>query len=283
MEEEREFQFLLEKIRRNRDIDFSKYRSEILKRRIKYRIHSAGCVNYWDYILLLNRDPGEYDRLIETLTIKVSEFFRDPAVFDVLGSEIIPEIVAQKQNQGAKKIYAWSCGSAFGQEAYSMAILFCETLGRRLDCFDIKILATDIDRSSLEKARWASYGREAVKKVKPHILFKYFTHFQDNYIVKDIVRDLVSFRHHDLMADGREHNIDLVLCRNLLIYFEKELQEKVIRNLYNVMNCGGFLILGKTETVSPHMSHRFEIMDMRERIYKKICVDSVQHDARRTL
>jgi chemotaxis methyl-accepting protein methylase len=270
MENEREFQFILDKIKRNRNLDFREYRTTVLERRIQYRMHLAGCGSFWDYVLLLNRDPGEYDRLIELLTIKVSDFFRDPTVFDALSSEIIPEIIAQKQNQGAKNIFAWSCGSAFGQEAFSMAILFCEALGRRLDCFDIKILATDIDKSSLEKAQWASYDREAVKKVKPHILFKYFTRFQDNYIVNDIVRDLVRFRHHDLILDGQKFNTDLVLCRNLLIYFEKALQEKALRNLYNAMNVGGFLILGKTETIAPQMSHCFEVLDLRERIYKKI-------------
>ncbi len=269
MENEREFQFLLDKIKRNRNLDFREYRTAVLERRIQYRMHLAGCGSYWDYVLLLNRDPGEYDRLIELLTIKVSEFFRDPTVFDIIGSKIIPDIVEQKQNRGLKRIHAWSCGSAFGQEAYSMAILFCEAIGRRLDCFDIKILATDIDKSSLEKAQWASYDREALKKVKPHILFKYFTRFQDNYIVNDIVRDLVRFRHHDLILDGQKFNTDLVLCRNLLIYFEKALQEKALRNLYNAMNVGGFLILGKTETIPSNITDLFHVVDLKERVYMK--------------
>jgi chemotaxis methyl-accepting protein methylase len=269
MENDRDFQFLLDKIKRNRNLDFKEYRTSVLERRIQYRMHLAGCGSYWDYVMLLNRDPGEYDRLIETLTIKVSEFFRDPAVFDIIGSRIIPEIVAEKQNRGLKRIHAWSCGSAFGQEAYSMAILFCETLGRKLECFDIKILATDIDRSSLEKAKWASYGTDSLKKLMPHILFKYFTRFQDNYIVNDTVRDLVSFRHHDLILDGQDLRMDLVLCRNLLIYFEKALQEKAIRNLYNSMNAGGFLVIGKTETMPANIIDLFHVVDLKERVYMK--------------
>jgi chemotaxis methyl-accepting protein methylase len=269
MENDRDFQFLLDKIKRNRNLDFREYRTSVLTRRIQYRMLLAGCGSYWDYVLLLNRDPEEYDRLIETLTIKVSDFFRDPSVFNIIGSKIIPEIVDRKQNRGLKSIYAWSCGSAFGQEAYSMAILFCEALSRKLECFDINILATDIDKSSLEKAKWAAYSAEAVKKVRPHILFKYFTRFQDNYIVNDIVRSLVSFRHHDLILDRQELRMDLVLCRNLLIYFEKALQEKAIRNLYSAMNAGGFLVLGKTETMPSIITDLFHVVDLKERVYMK--------------
>jgi len=138
----------------NTHIDFKQYRLQVLKRRVQYRLDLAGCANYWDYILLLNKDPQEYDRLIECLTIKVSEFFRDTKVFDLLGDVIIPEIVSKKQTLGARMIRAWSCGTAHGQEAYSMAILFCESLGPRLDDFDIKILATDIDKKVLEEAPW---------------------------------------------------------------------------------------------------------------------------------
>ncbi len=233
-------------------------------------MHSARCNSYWDYILLLNRDPQEYDRLIESFTIKVSEFFRDPTVFNLLGNIIIPEIVLQKKAQGAKKIRAWSCGAAFGQEAYSMAILFCEVLGTKLDGFDIEILATDIDTNALEEAPWGSYDKVALRKMMSHLMFKYFTRVKDRYVVNDRVRSLVTFRYHEIVSGRKNSGMDLVVCRNLLIYFEKALQEKALLNLYNAMNSGGFLVLGKTESISPQMSHFFEVLDLRERIYKKI-------------
>ncbi len=116
MQDDREFKFLMDKIRRNRNIDFSGYRPQVLKRRVEHRLHFAGCTTYWDYILLLNKDPQEYDRLIETLTLKVSRFFRDSQVFDLLGKIIIPEVISGKQGQGDKRIRTWSCGAAFGQE-----------------------------------------------------------------------------------------------------------------------------------------------------------------------
>ncbi len=233
-------------------------------------MYSAGCSNYWDYIMILNRDPEEYDRLIECLTIKVSEFFRDPKVFDLLGDIVIPEIVSHKQTGGAKKIGAWSCGAAFGQEAYSMAMLFCEALGSKLDGFDIRILATDIDKSALEEAPWGSYDGSDLRKIGPHLLFKYFTRFQDRYVVSDRARVLVTFSYHDIVSGNTKSDMDLVLCRNLLIYFKRGLQEKALHNIHTALNSGGFLILGMTETITPQMLDYFEAVDSRVRIYQKL-------------
>jgi chemotaxis protein methyltransferase CheR len=270
MEHEREFKFLLDKIRRNRSIDFSQYRPQLLKRRIQNRFHVTGCESYWDYILLLNRDPQEYDRLIESLTIKVSEFFRDPEAFDVLAEVVIPEIIDQKKALGFKKIRAWSCGAAFGQEAYSVAILFCEALESKLNRYDIKILATDIDQATLEMAPWGAFEKRALRKMSPDLLFKYFSQLEDRYVVSDRARALVSFEYHDIVSGCSKSGMDLVLCRNLLIYFEKELQQQALYNLYSALNPGGFLLLGKTESVGPQMSDCFEVVDLRERVYKKL-------------
>ena len=273
MEEDKELKFLLDKIMRNRNIDFLQYRPQVLRRRIQFRLHLTKCATIWHYIMLLNKDPQEYDRLIESLTIKVSEFFRDPKVFDLLGDTIIPEIISQKQTLGARNILAWSCGAAFGQEAYSIAILFCEALGGGLNDFDVKILATDIDKNALENAPWGSYDRKALRNMKAHLLFKYFSQFQDGnkvrYTVSDKAKNLVTFKRHDVVSDGLNPGMDLVLCRNLLIYFQKGLQEKALRNLHAAISPGGFLVLGKTESIPPHMLDYFEVRDLRERVYRK--------------
>jgi len=269
MKGDREFSFLLDKIRRNRNIDLSEYRRPVLERRIQHRLHQARCANYWDYIMLLNRDLGEYDRLMETLTVKVSRFFRDPKVFELLGNMIIPEIISRKQTEIVKKIRAWSCGSAFGQEAYSMAILFCEALGRGLNEFDIQIMATDIDKNTLEEAQWGSYDMKALNKISPLLVFKYFTRVDDRYVVNDKVRSLVKFKYHDIVSGNTISGMDLVLCRNLLIYFQKELQEKILRKLHTALNPGGFLVLGNTESIPPQMRDFFDVVSLRERIYRK--------------
>jgi chemotaxis protein methyltransferase CheR len=266
---DKELEFLLNKIKRNKNIDLSQYRSSILERRIRHRLHLTKCATYLDYVMLLNKDPEEYDRMIECLSIKVSEFFRDPKVFDLLGDMVIPQIISEKQIRGDRKIRAWSCGTAYGQEAHSMAILFCETLGSRIEDFDIKVLGTDIDKSALEKAPWGSYDRTALRRINSHLLFKYFTRVEDRYMINDKVRSLVSFRYHDVISDNSIPSMDLVLCRNLLIYFQKELQITVLQNLFTALNPGGFFVLGKTETLPPSMVECFEVVDLRERIYRK--------------
>ncbi len=276
MEDDRQYKFLLDKIMRNTNIDFNGHRPQLLKRRVQHRLGPTGCNGYWEYISLLNKDPKEYDRLIEVLTIKESYFFRDTEVFKLLKNGIIPEIVSQKQTDGVKKIRAWSCGTATGQEAYSMAILLREVLGNRIKDFDIKVLGTDIDKDALEKAPWGSYDRRALRKMGPHLLFKYFTRFQDRYVVSDPVRVLVSFKHHDVISGIQKRSMDLVLCRNLLIYFEKELQEQVLLKLHTALNPGGFLILGKTETITEQMRDYFEVVDLKERIYRKESALSVR-------
>ena len=282
LKNDREFGFLLDKIRRNRNIDLSEYRRPVLERRIQHRLHQARCANYWDYIMLLNRDPGEYDRLIETLTIKVSGFFRDARVFESVGNMVVPEIISQKQAGIVKKIRAWSCGSAFGQEAYSMAIIFCEALGRGLNEFDIQITATDIDKNTLEEAQWGSYDGRALSKMNPLLVFKYFTRVGDRYVINDRVRALVKFRYHDIVGGNTISGMDLVLCRNLLIYFQKELQDKILRKLHTALNPGGFLVVGNTESIPPQTRDFFDVVSLRERIYRKnsqrIVDREVQHE-----
>ncbi len=267
--DENGFRFLLDKVRRNRGIDFSQYRSSVLKRRIEYRLHMTGCTTYWDYVLLLNKDPAEYDRLLDALTIKVSRFFRDPEVFKLLGETVIPEVLFSKRAAGAKTIRAWSCGTAFGQEVYSVVILLCEALGRRLGGFDVRIIATDIDEAALEKAQWGSYDRDALRAIRADWLFKYFTLAGDRYVVNDHARTLITFKRHNVVADGPEPGMDLVLCRNVLIYLEKDLQRKALESLHEALNPGGFLILGKVETMPPDILRRFEVVDLRERVYRK--------------
>ncbi len=266
---DREFKFLLDKIKRSRNIDFSGYRPRVLKRRVKQRLDLLGCATYWDYIMLLNKDPKEYDRLIESLTIKVSEFFRDAKVFHLLGEIIIPEIVSLKRGQGNKKIRAWSCGTGFGQEAYSIAMLFLEARRVNLDNFDLKIVATDVDKSVLEEAPWGSYDRRSLGNMKAHLLFKYFSRSQDRYVVSDAARKAVTFEAHDLLSGRIKGDMDLILCRNLLIYFEQEFQEKALGNLYSALNSGGFLVLGAVEAIKPPMSDYFEAVDLKAKIYRK--------------
>jgi len=274
MVNEKEFQFLLDKISRNKNIDFGHYRGTVLKRRVMHRMHLTDCKNYWEYLMLLNTTPREYDRLIEAMTIKVSNFFRNPEVFVLLSEIIVPEIIARKRYSGNKNIRAWSCGAAWGQEAYSMAILFCEAQGKRLKAINLRITATDIDPEVVETAPWCAYEKDSLNRVPSHLVYKYFIRIKNRYVLKDRVRNLVNFKYHDVLSGYLNSNhlnqgMDLVLCRNLLIYFRKAHQVKALCNIYNSMNPGGFLLLGKTETLPAQILERFETIDLRDRIYRK--------------
>ena len=147
-----DFKFLLDKIHRNKGVDFNLYRPNTLKRRIMSRLKTVGCANYSDHIIYLNKEPDEYNRLIEAVTINVTEFFRNPEAFEVIGKKVIPEIIKTKEKEGRKVIRAWSAGTSYGEEAYSLAILFLEALKERASDFDIKVYGTDIDPKCIEKA-----------------------------------------------------------------------------------------------------------------------------------
>jgi len=269
MTDEHDFSFLLDKLSRNRGIDFRQYQRTVIERRIRHRFNLTHCETAWEYISLLNKDPEEYDRLIECLTIKVSEFFRDSAAFTWLREAIVPEIVAARKADGTKRVRAWSCGAALGQEAFSLAILFGEALGPRIEGFDLQIVATDIDRSSLEKAPWGSYAEANVRKIPPHLLLKYFARAGERYVLKDSIRSLVSFQYHDVLSSPVGEGMDLALCRNVLIYFQKELQEKALNNLHRALGPGGFLVLGGSESLTPGMQSRFDAVDSPARVYRK--------------
>ncbi|MEK7274177.1 MAG: protein-glutamate O-methyltransferase CheR [Candidatus Desantisbacteria bacterium] len=266
---DRELMFLLDKIKRNRNIDFSQYQTHTLKNRIQNRLHVTNCHSYWDYILLLNKEPEEYDLLINSLTIKVSSFFRNTKTFELLRNSVIPEIISYKQAQGCKRICAWSCGAALGQEAYSMAILFCEALANHLNDYDLNILATDIDQQTLKKAPWVAYDKKALSDIKPYLLFKYFTRTGESYAVSDRLRSMITFKCHDVTSNNQRSGMDLILCRNLLIYFQKGLQERVLNNLYAALNPHGFLVLGKAESLASSLNGLLEVVDVGERVFQK--------------
>lgn len=270
MNEDTDFKFLLEKIHRNKGADFSRYRTGTLKRRIDSRIRAAGCADYPDYIVYLNKNPQEYDRLIEAITINVTEFFRNPETFDVLTKKVIPEIIRTKKEQGKKIIRAWSAGTSNGEEAYSLAILFFEALRENRADFDVKVHGTDIDPACIEKARAGIYTAAGVKEINKETLEKYFNKNGENYEINDSVKNLARFTVHNLACDEFLSHLDLILCRNVVIYFTKPLQEMVYNNFARTLNKDGFLALGKVESLWGFAQKYFITFDNRERIYRRV-------------
>ncbi|MCK4391060.1 MAG: protein-glutamate O-methyltransferase CheR [Desulfobacterales bacterium] len=276
--EEKYFRLILEKLSKMHGVNFSEYRESTIKRRLARRMGFTGAGNYRDYLDVLKETPQEYSRLLNDLTIKLSRFFRNQYVFEILQHEIFPDIFKLKKEQDQNVRRIWCAGCAFGEETYSVAITLVEHLKRKKQKttdYDVTIFGTDIDEKALVKARLGIYDKAAVKEVKRGILDKYFHIRGDSYEVVDSIKNLVNFTSHDLTSEkhicppaGIVTNYDLILCRNILIYFSVPLQERVFLNLFRSLNPGGYLILGKSELIPKDLEDSFILKNPKEKIYQ---------------
>jgi len=275
--EEKELKIILKKLKEKTGYDFSQYRQGTIKRRIAKRLWTIGVKDIQTYITILERDLNECKRLIQELTIKVSQFFRNPYVFEILNIMILPEILEIKKKQKDCMIRIWSAGCAYGEEAYSIAMLLMEYLKQKkiFNDYKISIFATDIDEKALIKAKQGIYDEEAVLEVKKKFLDKYFI-YNGLYKVTDEIKQLVNFYEHDVTSQrqiappgGVICNYDMILCRNLLIYLSDPLQKRVISNFSKSLNPGGYLILGESEYIPKEFEEIFILKDRHGKIYQK--------------
>ncbi len=234
-------QDLLEKVYSERGWDFRGYKRTSLSRRVSKRLEATGTVSLGSYMRLLDDDPSEYSRLFSSITIKVSEFFREPEVFSALSAILGSEFCGTP-------VRAWCCACACGEEPYSIAMLLSERLG--IDALSkAKVFATDIDPEALELARRATYRAESMTGVPGEALERYFFPTDGNYKVKYSIRNLVKFGALDIVQGTSLSGMHLVVCRNLFIYFSKPLQEKVFQKLDYSLRPGGLMLLGKAEVL----------------------------------
>lgn len=272
MDEGKDFETLLEKIYRDRKVDLREYRPSCLMRRIQACLRARKVSTYAEYIDVLDKDPSEYINLFNSAFINVTEFFRDPKAFKAFRDKALAEIINLKEAEGKRIIRIWSAGCATGEEAYTFAIILHELLGERINNFRVTVYGTDIDKEALEKACNGEYSAYALKHVEPNLLNKYFTPRDGGsrgMAVKDNLRAITKFQHYDLIANKPLAHVDLISCRNVVIYFSKELQSKIYAKFYQGLNSKGFLILGKVEALFGEVTRYFEAVDVRERIYRK--------------
>lgn len=271
---------ILEKMYRERGWDFRRYRKSSLKRCIERRL-SFSRLPYEKYIKLLDSEPREFNNLFNQITIKVSEFFRDPEVFHKIETSIIPELLNRLKLKNHSTLRIWSCGCARGEEPYSIAQLLA--IAREMDnsgydirgdtggiTSGIKIFATDIDEVAIEFARQGIYREESLQYLPMFFKNRFFNTPNNSRQIIPQIRSLVTFGIHDIVSHIHLSRMDMVLCRNLLIYFEKDLQEKVLEKFWYSLNKGGFLILGKSEVLPPMLKERFVEVARKEKIYQKI-------------
>ncbi|HUK50806.1 MAG TPA: protein-glutamate O-methyltransferase CheR [Terriglobales bacterium] len=263
------FEYLKKKIRAI-GINCAGYKDDFLKRRLEGRMRMLGLTSYADYAYYIEKHPSEFTDLYDALTINVSEFFRDITVWDALRRDILPGLVREKLVSGKKQLKVWSAGIADGEEPYTHAILILETLAYLSRSFKIEVLGTDIDPLSLSRAQRGIYSPLRLKIVSKPILQRYFLSNKDGtFAVTQAVKDLVTFRSHDLFTAPVSNDFDIISCRNVIIYFSRELQERLLRNFYNALLPNGYLILGKVETLVGEATPLFDNVNLAERIYKK--------------
>jgi two-component system, chemotaxis family, CheB/CheR fusion protein len=257
---------LLVFIRDARGFDFTGYKRSSLARRIRKRMYEAGSANYVDYRDRLETSAEEFNYLFNTILINVTGFFRDAETWTFLQHEIMPELLANVDP--AREIRVWSAGCATGEEAYSLAIAFSEALGIEECGKRVKIYGTDVDDEALHDARVGVYSAKVLEGLPAELREKYFERNATQFAFRPDLRRRVIFGRHDITRDAPISRLDLLVCRNTLMYFNVETQAQVIDRFHFALRQGGYLFLGKAEMLLSD-GERFEIVSMRQRIFRR--------------
>ncbi len=257
---------ILQSVKQATGNDFTHYKRPTLFRRLAKRMMEINIPSLEEYKTFLSQNPQELKVLGKDFLINVTRFFRDTEAFEHLRTTVVPAIVADKKNKDQIKVWSVACSS--GEEAYSLAILFAEYLGReKLSDLQVKIFATDVDPQSLDTASKGIYQKNIEKDLPPHILKKYFVKDEDHYRISSDIRKMVVFAKHDILKDPPFSKMDLVLCRNMLIYIEPYLQAKAMQKIHFSLNLNGFLFLGSSENIGV-LSNAMEEVSRKWKIYK---------------
>jgi chemotaxis methyl-accepting protein methylase len=255
---------IIELLHRLRGVDFSGYTPALLDRQVRRRMADGGFDDLAAYRAHLIAAPDELDRLLSAFTVNVSSFFRNPLTFDYLAERILPALMAGKKQQKSASLRIWCAGCSFGAEPYSVAILLHELMQRESQPIESYIFATDIDKNVLQQAREGNYPAESIENVNYRQLKKYFREEGELFKLDARIRKMVNFSLHDLL-DAHTYvppesvfgAFDLVFCRNVLIYLEKEYQQIVFDKLYHSLAAGGYLVLGEAEVPPPALAGSF--------------------------
>ncbi|MEM9063239.1 MAG: chemotaxis protein CheB [Pseudomonadota bacterium] len=256
-------------------VDFQEYKQTTIRRRIERRMAAVGVNSFREYTNLCRTSPAEVRALFKDLLISVTRFFRDPAEFEQL-RDVIGEIV---DNAGIEPIRVWVPGCATGEEAYSVAMHFAEALGSKGEISKdvLQIFATDIDLAALDTARQGTYPLSISGDIPSDLFARYFTVSGDKIQIDPALKKAVVFSRHDLCTDPPFLNIDLICCRNVIIYFGRRLQERVLSRLNYALAQKGLLFLGKSESVSIH-GNLFEAIDHGSHLYRKHARDRLSRE-----
>jgi chemotaxis methyl-accepting protein methylase len=268
---------ILNCLRAKHGVDFTGYRVSLVDRQLAQRFSATNCENAAEYLHYLQSDPNEIESLLDALIIQVSRFFRDPLTFEYIADRVLPEMLHRKKESADASLRVWSAGCSMGEEPYSVAILIRELLEKEATNVNVHIFATDIDERILAKAVRAEFPFESISEVKFGLLKKYFQFKEDMFQLTLPIRKSVSFSVYDILdrktvtpAESVFGSFDIVFCRNLLIYFDAEHQDRIFGKLYRSLSQNGFLVLGSAEVPPPGYQTQFRKVIDCCHIYKRV-------------
>lgn len=240
-------------------IDLSAYKSNQLHRRILSLMSRVGVKTVEDYVALLKKDKSQRQKFLDFITINVTEFFRNPEIFYDLKEKIEDHLIKKEKN-----LKIWSAACSIGAEPYSIAMILDNLIIKG----NHKILATDLDSKILERAKKGEYVSSEIKNVKDEYVRKYFTKVDDKYLISPKIKNMVTFKKHDLILDSYERNFDLIVCRNVVIYFNQDVKDAIYKKFSASLKKGGLLFVGATESIYNYKEYGFEKASTF--IYKKL-------------
>jgi two-component system CheB/CheR fusion protein len=261
-----EMEQILQKIRAARNFDFRNYKRATLERRVQRRMQDRGKRSLSEYAGLLERDPAEFDALLNSMLIKVTSFFRDPEAWNELSTKAIPQMLSEKRP--GEEVRVWCAGCATGEEAFSAAIALADAMGPSFANQEVKIFGTDVDEKAIAFARRGHYSRQQIESVPKKVLEEWFTEEGDGYTVRKELRRAVVFGINNLVSDAPISRLDLLICRNVFIYLDTVLQKRVLSRFHYALRRHGVLVLGKSELI-PFAARIYEPLDLSLRIYRK--------------
>lgn len=242
----------IEGIKRKTNIDLSLYKEAQMKRRLTSLYEKKGYKSFTEYLHALENDKHLMNEFLDRMTINVSEFYRNAKRWEVLQNKIFPILL-----QTNKRLKIWSAACSTGEEPYSLAMV----LSHHLPLSQIQIFATDIDENVLQKAKLGLYPERSIQEVPKDVLNKYFTKEGQFYLVNDDIKRTVKFQRHNLLNDKYDSNYDLIVCRNVMIYFTEEAKDQIYRNFSEALRAGGVLFVGSTEQIFNPARYGFEVID----------------------
>ncbi|ASS77180.1 chemotaxis protein CheR [Tumebacillus algifaecis] len=248
-----DFDLFMENICRYTNIDLRKYKRPQMQRRLTALRDKRGFRDFMSYFEALKKDDALFGEFLDRMTINVSEFFRNPNRWDVVRDRLVPELIGNK-----RRLKVWSAACSTGEEPYTLVML----LSQFMPLSDIQILATDLDENALQKAKQGLYSERSLHFVPPELKRKYFTETGNHlFAVSDAVKRCVTFKRHNLLEDRFENDFDLIVCRNVIIYFTEEAKDVLYRKFSDALRPGGVLFVGSTEQIFNPQSFQFTTYD----------------------